>query len=219
MISLVKKNSAFFIPYFIFLLIGGAALILGSKTGIHLYINKYHYSSADIFFKYWTDIGLGWLIIPVVAVLCFTKLRYVIIAVICFIVSFLINDTIKKLVDSPRPSEVFSELHQSIYTVPGVEMYGWNSFPSGHTATAFCLLSLLALITTKNYLKFTLFVMALLVAYSRMYLSEHFLIDVYVASIIGVGTTLIFYYVGMKASWLKKNPVMDEPLIKTSKRK
>ena len=63
MFSLLKKNSAFFIPYLLFLLIGGIILIAYGKVDIALFINGYHCPIADLFFQYWTSIGLGYLVI------------------------------------------------------------------------------------------------------------------------------------------------------------
>jgi len=211
--SLLKNNSAFFIPYFVFLLCGGAILLCAGKTDIALYINNWHCTIADTFFKYYTNVGLGWLIVPVLFILAFVRLRYMIIALAGFLITFIINDSIKSIVGSPRPVEVFTKLHQSLYFVSGVDIYHWNSFPSGHTAIAFSSFSMLALCFDNKLLKFLFFVMAFLVAFSRMYLSEHFLLDVYVASIIGVSATLLIYNWGMKLVWLNKFAAMDRPLI------
>jgi membrane-associated phospholipid phosphatase len=213
MLSLVKKNAAFFIPYFLFLLCGGVVLICFKKTDITVFINTLHSPTADTFFKYYTNIGLGWLILPVVFVLSFMRLRYVIMAVATFLLAVIVNDTIKFAVGAPRPAEVFSQLHQSLYFIPGEEIDHWNSFPSGHTVTAFSSFSLLALVYSKNSVKFLLFVMAFLVAYSRMYLAEHFLVDVYVASLIGVCSSIFVYLTFINMPWLNKFKIIDKPLI------
>lgn len=214
MLSLFKSNSAFFIPYFIFLLSGGIILVCFSKTDIALFINSHHNSIGDTFFKLYTNVGLGWLIVPVMLVLAFARLRYVIIAAVSFLITFIVNDTIKNIVGAPRPPEVFAQLHQSLYFVPGVDEYHWNSFPSGHSAIAFSLFLVLALCYRNKFLKFLFFIMAFLVAYSRMYLSEHFLVDVYVASVIGSAASVFSFNMGMKLAWLNKFVVMDKPLIK-----
>jgi membrane-associated phospholipid phosphatase len=219
MFTLYKNNSAFFIPYFVFLLAGAVALLLWSKPEIHHYINRYHAPVFDTFFKYYTNIGLGWLIIPVALALSFVRLRYVIIALVGFLMVFIINDSIKQLAATPRPIEVFSDLNQSIYLVPGVQMYSQNSFPSGHSAIAFCLFCIVALCTSSKPLKFISFIIAALVAYSRMYLSLHFLIDVYFGSVVGVICAIIVYSVGMKLAWLNKFSRIDKPVINLHKAK
>jgi membrane-associated phospholipid phosphatase len=218
MFSLLKKNAAFFIPYFIFLLAGGVLLLLCGKTDINLYINRYNSPTADFFFGNWTSLGLGIMIIPVALVLAFIRFRYMLISLVAFVLTFIINDSLKSLFHTPRPLTVFNQLHESLHLVPGVEMYSWNSFPSGHTATGFCMFCLLALYTKNNLLKTIYFISALLVAYSRMYLSEHFLQDVYAGSIIGVGCALFTYNWIMNGQMITKfADRLDRPLINLKK--
>jgi len=214
MFSLLKKNTAFFIPYFLCLLAGGVILCLWSKTDIHLYINSYHSPIADLFFSNWTTLGLGILIIPVAFVLAFIRLRYMIISILGFALSGGLNDILKAVFRADRPAKVFEQLHQSLYFAPNVQIYSDNSFPSGHTATGFCMFCLLALYTKNNSIKFLYFLIALLIGYSRMYLSEHFLRDVYAGSIVGVGSALFIYI------WVSNSPMfnkfaerLDKPLI------
>ncbi len=214
MFSLLKKNSVFFIPYLIFLVAGGIIMGLWSKTEIHLYVNRHTNTTADLFFSNWTNLGLGITIVPVVLILAFIRLRYVIISLAGFLLSFIINDSLKVLFHTPRPVAVFGQLHQSLYLVPHVEMYSQNSFPSGHTATGFCMFCLLALYIKNNLLKFLCLVAAILIAYSRMYLSEHFLEDVYAASIIGVCCAVFSYTWVMDARIFNRFAErLDKPLI------
>ena len=220
MISLLKKNTSFFIPYFIFLLAGGVILFLWNKTEIHLFINKYHTPAADTFFSLWTNLGLGVMVIPVALILMFIRLRYLVISVLGFLIAIAINDSLKAIFHSPRPYTVFGQLHQALYFVPNVEMYAWNSFPSGHSASGFCMFCLLAMYTKNNLLKFLYFIIALLIAYSRMYLSEHFLQDVYVASIIGVSSAILTYTWVMNGRFFNKFAVtLDKPLINLRRKK
>ena len=219
MFSLLKMNTAFFLPYFLCLLAGGVILVLYPKTDIHLFINSHHSPFEDFFFSNWTTIGLGITIIPVALILAFIRFRYMLISVLGFLVTVIINDSLKPLFHAPRPITVFGQLHQSLYLVPNVEMYSWNSFPSGHTATGFCMFCLLALYIPNKLAKFTCFVAALLIAYSRIYLSEHFLQDVYAASIIGISCALITYYWGMNGRLFNKfADRLDKPLINFSKK-
>ena len=217
MFSLFKNNSAFFIPYFVFLLAGGFILMFWSKAEIHLFINAYHAPAFDTFFKYYTNVGLGWLLIPVAISLSFVRLRYVIISLFGALLVFIVTYGLKQYAHTARPIEFFSELHQTIYTVKGVEIYHWDSFPSGHTSMAFCLFCIVALVSMKRSMKLLCFIAALLVAYSRMYLSEHFLIDVYAASLIGTGCAMISYILFMKLSWFNKFSRLDKPLINLQK--
>ena len=77
--------------------------------------------------------------------------------------------------------------------VPGFENYLYNSLPSGHSTSAFTTFLCLALIIENKAMKFGLFMMALTVGFSRVYLSQHFLNDVYAGSLIGVITSFLIY--------------------------
>ncbi len=220
MFQLFKKNKAFFIPYLLFLLAGGLALALWNKTDIHLLINKYHNPQADLFFSNLTSLGLGITIVPVLLILVFVRFRYIIISLLGFVLTFTINDTLKAILHTPRPITVFGDLHQTLYLVPKVEMFSWNGLPSGHTATAFCMFCLLAFYTKNNWLKIFYFVIAFLIGYSRMYLSEHFFQDVYLGSIVGVGSALSAYSLVMKAPFFNRFAErLDKPLINLNGRK
>jgi membrane-associated phospholipid phosphatase len=213
MYDILKKNSAFFFPYLLSLLAGSAFFMLWGKTDISLYINGHNSAFTDFFFKYWTNIGLGYLIIPVALVLAFVSFRYMLMSVFCFLITFGINDGIKYALNTPRPAMVFDGMHQNFYHVPGVDVYSWDSFPSGHTAIAFCLFCLLALITTKSALKFLCFICAFLIGYSRIYLAEHFLNDVIGGSLIGVACAILSYKIFTNWSAINKFANIDKPLI------
>jgi membrane-associated phospholipid phosphatase len=93
-----------------------------------------------------------------------------------------------------RPSKYF-ELYESyqLHLVEGVKLHSLQSFPSGHTATAFNLFLMMALMVKNNLLKFIFFTMAILVAYSRVYISQHFLVDITVGSVIGISLIVIIW--------------------------
>ncbi|MCA1759425.1 MAG: phosphatase PAP2 family protein, partial [Bacteroidales bacterium] len=81
------------------------------------------------------------------------------------------------------------------------------SFPSGHTATAFSVFLMLALITKNRWGKLALFFGAVVVAYSRVYISQHFLVDITAGSIISVLLMVLSFY------WVKK---WDKPWLNKS---
>ena len=65
-----------------------------------------------------------------------------------------------------------------IHTVPGVEVHTYNSFPSGHTATAFIIFFLTAYFFPSKKVLWIGAAYAIACAYSRIYLGQHFPIDV-----------------------------------------
>ena len=103
-----------------------------------------------------------------------------------------------------RPVKFFDGMYQ-LHLVPGVQMYSGHSFPSGHATSAFALFLCLAIIADRKYWSFLFSIIAILVAYSRVYLSQHFLLDVYFGSIIGTAGALILnrYIYHSEKKWME----------------
>ena len=96
------------------------------------------------------------------------------------------------LFSSERRPSFYYDLTQ----VEGEEQHTNNTFPSGHTTAAFSFVTILAIGLKKNWIQLTLPFLAGLVALSRIYLGQHFLIDVVFGSILGVFiATTSFYFV------------------------
>jgi membrane-associated phospholipid phosphatase len=65
-----------------------------------------------------------------------------------------------------------------IHTVPGVEIHTFNSFPSGHTATAFTLFIVTTYFFPSTYVFAIGLLYTLVCSFSRIYLAQHFPLDV-----------------------------------------
>ena len=213
--QIFKENLFFFIPYFLFLVISTIILLLYTKADIHIIINKNSNIYFDTFFKNFTYLGDGLLIVFFILSLLFIKYRHFFTALITTLTTLGIIQFLKYQFVTPRPAKYFNEIYTGdykLYLIENLDIHVKYSFPSGHTTTAFTIFMILALITNPKYkiLKFIYFVAALLVGYSRMYLSQHFLIDVVAGSIIGVSISLLVYYLMSK----KKNKKIENSLIK-----
>ncbi len=68
-----------------------------------------------------------------------------------------------------------------------------NSFPSGHTQAAFSLAVAVLLACRYNWIKITLSIFALLMAFSRLYVGVHYPSDVLFGALIGTATALIAF--------------------------
>lgn len=210
---LIYKNNYFFILYFLFFLSGAYLLLNYSKEDIFLAINHSHFDLADVFFYTITHLGSGIFYVVIIVCLLFVKYRYALIAAIGFVIISLIIQIMKHLIFSNilRPAKYFEGI-EDIYIVSGLELYSFNSFPSGHTADAFGLFCLLALISSNRMLGVVYFFIALLVAFSRVYLSQHFFLDIYFGSLIGVIATVLSYLYVNGSSKLNSKSWIDKSL-------
>jgi len=193
--TFLKNNFLFIVPYLLFLLLGCVLIILNTKAEKHLEFNAFHSIFFDYFFYYFTFLGDGLVAVLVTIILLTVKYRYALLVGVSNTISALITQFLKHGVfdNMVRPKKFFEGVHD-LYFVPGVDNYLYNSFPSGHSTCAFCLYLSLSLILKNKMMKFVFFLIALLVGYSRVYLSQHFFEDVYAGSIIGVSVTLMVYY-------------------------
>lgn len=106
-----------------------------------------------------------------------------------FFLSGLIVQGMKILFRVPRPwvyDATFEPVGGSIAASTGY------AFPSGHTQNAAALLGGIGIVLKKNWLKIILYVLALLVGFSRLYLGVHYLEDVLVSLLI---TFVIVFFV------------------------
>ncbi|MBK8956091.1 MAG: phosphatase PAP2 family protein [Saprospiraceae bacterium] len=108
----------------------------------------------------------------------------------------------------PRPLEHFNELYPYLNLVDGVHISRLNTFPSGHSAAAFMLFALLAFQFRNVFVQFCFAVLAIITAFSRVYLFEHFLRDVLAGAFIGLGISTLTWYV-----YERKIRATDQPVI------
>lgn len=193
MLRSIKSVLPFLLVSALFLLIGVILLMTEEKISIHLVINGLHNGFFDFFFNYFTHAGDG-LFTAISAVLIFVYL-YSKFGWSTFILGFftlifvgLLAQFMKQVIypDALRPLLFIGE--EKLRLVPNVEMYLQNSFPSGHTATAFAFFLFFAYSCFKSNWPWQIIcaLFAVGVGYSRMYLSQHFLEDVVMGAGLGI---------------------------------
>ncbi len=206
MFSLIKINRNFFYPFFILILLGLILIIKSSPVEIILWVNRHTYPVLDPFFIFFTAIGDGLAFTIVAMVLIWFNYRRSIQAFLIFGISSLVSQGLKNLVFpvSLRPYAYLKSILypvQNLRLIPGVQILMQHSFPSGHSITGFSLALFLCLwIPNKAYAGLCL-LLGIAIAYSRMYLLEHFFLDIYWGAIIGVLLTLITYFYLNKTNW------------------
>lgn len=211
----ISLHKIYFIIYLLFIAFSSYFLWNNSKEEIHLFLNQFHAKPADFFFKYFTDLGDGIAIMVVILFLLFISKRMSIQVAAAGFLSGLIAQVLKKGIfsTSPRPSAYFREADISLYYVPGEEMHTVFSFPSGHATIFFTLATSILLIQKTKRYDLLLIAFAILGAYSRVYLSQHFLEDIFTGSIIGILSSLLVYRLLHSHRMLLKKQ-LDKPLIK-----
>ena len=191
----------FLVPTLVLALVLGITLLLVPKAELHLALCQPHTPFLDRIVPFFTNL-VDWLPYLVVVLLLFYRAGWATFLASNLLLTTLIVQPIKHLVHAPRPLTWFAENYPDI-TLPlvdGVKMHHWLSFPSGHTATFFALFFALSVmlyadnIRGKHILSCLCFIAATFGAYTRIYLSQHFALDIYAGILIATATTIILYY-------------------------
>lgn len=186
-------------------------VLVYSRAELHLFTNSFHSGFMDVLMRYWTWFGDGLLQVVLAVLLLMISFRYFFTALAAFGLGGISVQLLKRLLFSefPRPVTYFELLGRKdeLYLVPGIDFYSWLSFPSGHTTTAFAIFFSLALLTKSKVAQAGLFILALGVGYSRIYLSQHFLMDVVAGSFLGMFTGWLSWrwIKSYKREWMEKS--------------
>jgi membrane-associated phospholipid phosphatase len=203
LLKIINRNNFFYISCLALTIACMFFLIFYSKADTFIIMNGFHTSLLTVFFQNITFCGDGLftIIVFTIIMISFKKHRDLgIVLLISYLSSGLLSQLIKHFVMSPRPSVYFESHHYAYYldTFSNCRI-GFRSFPSGHSATAFAIVTVISNYLKKRHVWALCLLFAVAIGYSRIYLAHHFLIDVFAGGIIGVlsGTFSIL--------WFKKN--------------
>lgn len=207
---MIKKTLPYLLSYTVIFMVMISLLVIYPKGELHIMLNSVHTPMADVFFKYFTQLANWPLYVIALTPVFFHHKEWVKFYLICEITAALVITTVKHIFRMPRPLAFFDgKIESYLPVVDGVHLHNSLSFPSGHTSTFFIFATVTVLLFTlhkksiqthsSSYLAFSLIqlfmvLFATLGGYSRIYLSQHFLLDVCVGSFIGVTIPYIFYY-------------------------
>ena len=191
----------FLVPTLVLALVLGTTLLVVPKAELHLALCQPHTRFLDVVIPAFTNL-VDWLPYLVVLLLLFYRAGWATFLASNLLLSTLIVQPIKHILCAPRPLTWFAENMPDIRLplVEGVWMNYWLSFPSGHTTTFFVLFFSLSIILYaenikgKNILSFLCFLCASFGAYTRIYLSQHFALDIFAGILIAVCSTLVLYF-------------------------
>ena len=221
-----KTISVYGIAYLVLLLFVIGLQYVYPKLELHLLLNSWHTNIEDTFFKYYSMLAEWPLYVIALLPLLWKKYGITLFFALSELSAGAFLQTLKHIFSFDRPVSAFENCNYAILPlVQGVDMHHSNSFPSGHASTFFVFFTCCALLLAYYYkvnsqenkhrkwglinlAMLALLILAALGAYSRIYLSQHFLLDVCVGSFIGFVTPCLLFYFGRnKILKLKKNEI------------
>lgn len=193
----IKDSKTIALPFavglFIYTIVGLTIFFLLGKEETHKFLNSYHTPYLDAAFKYLTHLGHG--LVPIIAVVLLLLVRYswALALGLSSLVMGIVVQGLKRSVfaGDHRPAMFFQD--GGLPTIEGVELMLHHSFPSGHSATALCIFLMLAFFVKQKWATYLLVVLALLTAFSRVYISQHFIQDTIVGGWIGFTMAYLGY--------------------------
>lgn len=206
--AIKKGYQGYLLIYSLWAMVATLMVIILEKYALHVMLNTFHDSNSNAIFKTITFLGDGLFVTIIAIVLLFYNYGAAFLVAVSGILSGLSSQLLKHQVFSEyhRPSEYLDQM-PDLALVPLLEMKHYFSFPSGHSTAAFALFFALALLSRKWYSGALLGLIAVLVGYSRVFLSQHFLEDVLAGSLLGMfcSATAFFMLNRINGRWKKRS--------------
>jgi membrane-associated phospholipid phosphatase len=199
MLKVIQENKGYFALYFALFITVFIWQFRHDWLDAFFIFSKNRTPFGDAFFRNWTHLG--------------EEVPFIVLTIFFFIIGekawawqFIVGGFVvlgvslglKELFSVPRPAVILEEMGYlaDINLVQGVDILrGSTSFPSGHTAGAFCVWSLLAFRCAGNQLPQILCLLtAFLVGVSRVYLIQHFPEDALFGSAIGLAVAVAVHH-------------------------
>ena len=199
---IIKENALVFLLYTVILVSGTGMAVSVPKLELHAWLNSEHTVNLDLVFRALTFLGDGWFAAMVAVLFILIRFRYSIMVASASLASGFLAQFLKRVVfrEMDRPAAYLEQM-PDLALVSGVDLHHHFSFPSGHTTTAFAILVLAGLISGKRWIHFVMMLLAWAVGLSRVYLSQHFLMDVLAGSFLGLLSALLFYWYFQRMNW------------------
>ena len=186
------------------------AIGLSLLLALSLFLASFIYTRETVFLWLNTDLGSigntifltmsylaeGWMWIPYFIFVFGWLKKDAVFILLNFLLSTLLTQLPKNYIWDKVSRPMASGIaHNQIHTVKGVEMHLWNSFPSGHSATAFTLFLLTVYLFPKKRVLWVGLFYAIACGYSRVYLGQHFPLDVAGGITVAIITILFSIYI------------------------
>lgn len=189
-------------------------ILMNGKVDSFLLINQMHTPFFDVFFTWFTYFGDAWIWLLLAIYFVIWRRKYFLLILFALILSNFFAQFSKHIIfpDDFRPFVELSESY-SVHTIPGVVISRENSFPSGHTTTAFTLSLIFSYLAQRKWLSILLPFIAFGVAWSRVYQGQHFVTDV--AAGMCLGMLAAFLAIGLFKQFEKMRMKKQEEKLET----
>lgn len=203
------------VPFLVVLLawVGVAAgLMVGNdQLELHQRINAALPAWADPFFVYGTHLADGYLTAAIALALLWLNWRSMLLVGTASLLSSFIVQFVKRNVFAAHRPGYYLDQMPGLRVPDGVELMHHFSFPSGHSTAAFALCLSLALLINQRGWAVALAVAAVLLAGSRVWISQHFTEDVVAGALLGVFCAWLMHSLlfgrWRNVEWLDRSPL------------
>jgi membrane-associated phospholipid phosphatase len=162
------------------------AVAVSTHLALHQQIHQWHPAWADQAMPWITEGANGWVPAVLAIALLWHSWRAFLMMGLSTLLGSLAVQSLKHFIFShvDRPVAFLAEM-PGLHLVPGVELHSSFSFPSGHSTTAFGMCFALAVVWGKRGPAVGLAIIAAILAFSRVYLSQHFTEDAVAGAALG----------------------------------
>ncbi|MGV3637204.1 MAG: phosphatase PAP2 family protein [Flavobacteriales bacterium] len=203
-----KAINPFLLIWAVFSLLLGIAVIATDQLALHRAMHPFASGSLDLFFRWFTHVGDG--LVPTalaLGLLIFKDARAFLMMGLSCGLSAIVAQVLKRYFAHDRPFMYKGDLGD-LHWVDGLELHHHLSFPSGHATAAFSMCYALAVLVNRRNWSLLFALVAGALAYSRVYLSQHFTEDILLGAGIGTGTAMAVHH------WLYSTPFKDAPWLR-----
>ncbi len=194
-----NKSRFFMVPCVVFFLLGAAGILVFEKGEMVMALNRISNEPLDVFFLIVSTISHGSFLALVALLLAFYKFRWSVLALGNLAWAAILTNLFKKvffqLASRPLHYFYYDDFSRFLYDAP---LTYYNSFPSGHTMAAFAFCTILAVLINRKSAGLILFLAVLLAGVSRVYLLQHFFVDIWGGALLGFLVTFLTVWLDKK---------------------
>lgn len=219
---MTKNNTHWLSPIFTFLgfsnffiLVMLVIFFTTSKGDAVIWFAENRNPVLNILFLWLTRLGEEHIFLLAIIVFLFVSYRKSALFSLAGVVSLVLSFIAKSIFQQPRPLAYFSDkgIPELMGNIDGYSFHiGMTSMPSGHTMAAFAFFTIIAFIFNKTYIQIAAVLLAASAGISRIYLGQHFILDVVVGALFGIGIGILSWYIVYIVWEDRKN--MDASLIR-----